>query len=418
MAKRASTKEAESKPKFETPSEGDWISVTFDGHRNSWWGPLYYRKEIEDSEKGAVEGACVFTETWSEAGKLSVRFEDVEFWCVWEGETGKEYEERKKLIIAELQSKKLPIDPLDSFTGENAIQGMWSKPKIGPAMKVVPVEGKFTRPNDGDMVEVHARNYMDSGGIGIYLEEADRIYSREPLIERQIWENGKTEIHYDKKGRVRYGVPTLPFAEWIQFRTLDKDRKPINNEWSHGPHYEEWKKEEEERMRRKTEEEKTIQFLQWNKWIDDEIHNASNTAERIVFLRNQLKAEKGIPLPESELRIERLESKLSHYEEVLRVEKEPLVAMNAAEEFPSIKYPYIKEDLYECLKSIEPQLSFDTFNKRLGRGAGNPEGPTVEGVPIEMIEISGVPRISRKSFEATEEVIKLRLKAKEAWKKV
>ncbi len=242
MAKRANTKKAEPESQFETPKDGDWISVSWHGHPNSWWGPLYYRKEIEDPEKGKIEGACVLTETWSEPGKLSVRFEDVEFWCVWEGETVEEYEERRKLIFAERQRKKLPVN--DWFVGEDSQRGMWSKPKIGPAMKVVAFEGHFTHPKDGVMLEVHARTYSDFFQ-GIYFGKADRVYSSEPLIETQNLLTG--EIHYDSQGRVRYGVPMIPFAEWIRFRKLDKDRKPVS-EWIPGPHLEEWKIEEVERM--------------------------------------------------------------------------------------------------------------------------------------------------------------------------
>ena len=159
MTKRVQKEIAEEAHSFETPKDGDWISVTFDGHRNSWWGPLYYRAIFVDKEKGKIDGACVFTETWTDSGKLSVPFEHVEFWTCWEGETSEEYKERQKCIVAELQRKKIPIDPLDSFIGENAQQGMWSSPKIGPAFKAVAVEGIWTRPNDGAMTEVHARNY-------------------------------------------------------------------------------------------------------------------------------------------------------------------------------------------------------------------------------------------------------------------
>src|SRR5579872_7266134 len=139
---------------YETPKDGDRINVAFDGHPDSWWGPLYYRAIYNDPEKGKIEGACVLTEDWSEPGKLSVPFEQVEFWSVWEGETKEEYKERKERIIAHLQQKKAPIDPFDSFMGENSIQGEWSKPKIGPAFKAVPVEKKWTRPSDGDIIEV------------------------------------------------------------------------------------------------------------------------------------------------------------------------------------------------------------------------------------------------------------------------
>ena len=104
----------------------------------------------------------------------------VEFWCVWEGETSNDYKERQKSIIAELQRQKIPIDPIDSFIGENSQQGTWSKPKIGPAFKAVLLEGTWTRPNEGDMIEVHARNYFETNH-GVYFAAADRIYSATAL---------------------------------------------------------------------------------------------------------------------------------------------------------------------------------------------------------------------------------------------
>ena len=98
MAKHARTQKIKKKPSFETPKDEDWIGVSSKGHRDSWWGPLYYRTAIDDPQKGQIEGACVLTETWTEPGKLLVLFEQVEFWICWEGETSKAYQERKKQI--------------------------------------------------------------------------------------------------------------------------------------------------------------------------------------------------------------------------------------------------------------------------------------------------------------------------------
>jgi len=240
-----SQKATASAPPFETPKDGDRINVAFKGHPDSWWGPLYYRTTYSDPEKGTIEGACALTEDWSEPGKLSLPFKQVEFWSVWDGETSKEYEERKKSIIEDLQRRQVPIDPIDSFIGENTIHGQWSKPKIGPAFKVVPVEGKWSRPNDGDMIEVHSRNNVNTQQ-GIFFAATDRIYSRSRGIEKAELNINRSEILYSnvQYGKVfLYGVPMLPFAEWVRWR-LNEDKI---SEWQPGPHFEEWSHEERTR---------------------------------------------------------------------------------------------------------------------------------------------------------------------------
>src|ERR1700733_10529358 len=116
-------------PESNAPQEGDRMLVTYADHRQSWYGPFIYRTRFDDREKGEIKGACIYSEIWDKKGELAFPFHQVEFWQVWEGETLAEYEVRQKLIIEELQRQKLPIDPIDSFIGENAIQGAWSKPK-------------------------------------------------------------------------------------------------------------------------------------------------------------------------------------------------------------------------------------------------------------------------------------------------
>ncbi len=411
MAEQSHKKNSGQIRSFETPKDGDWISVSFDGHRDSWWGPLYYREAINDPEKGIIERACVLTETWSEPGKLSVLFERVEFWSLWEGESSKEYEERKKRIIAELQIKKIPIDPIDSFIGENAIQGTWSTPKIGPAFEGVQIEDNFTRPEDGYMVEVHARNYVNTN-VGIYLSGVDRIYSRNRVIEKAILlGEGAGEVQYGN--RFRYGVPMIPFSEWIRFRVLNDDGTP-ESDWMQGPHFEEWNQKEKARRMREEAESNTKAFLQLKEFIEKELRDSKSTAECIVILREQLGREEDVPLPNRELYINLLRKKLEHFKEVLKVEKDG--PDDPSEEIPALIFPYQKEDLYKVVRRIEPQLTPETFYKRLSRGADSPNGPVVEGVPIEMSEIAGVVRISKKSFEYVKEVVMTRLKADAGWR--
>jgi hypothetical protein len=246
-SKVSGSQKATSKPTYETPKDGDRINVAFKGHPDSWWGPLYYRSVYDDKERGKIFGACVLTEDWSEPGKLSVPFEEVEFWSIWEGETKEEYQERKERIIADLQQKKIPIDPFDSFIGENSIQGEWSKPKIGPAFKAVPIKDRLVRPRNEDLVEVQARNYSEIV-TGVYLKAADSIYSRNRLVEKATIENGRTEIIYDK--RFRYGVPKIPFAEWIRWRLIGDS----TTEWQPGPLFEKWSQEERKLLAVETRE--------------------------------------------------------------------------------------------------------------------------------------------------------------------
>jgi hypothetical protein len=303
---------------FETPKDGDWISVSFDEHRNNWWGPLYYRSIFEDKEKGKIEGACVLTESWSESGKLSLLFEQAEFWSVWEGETIKEYEDRKKRIIADLQRNNIPIDPFDSFMGVNAIQGEWSAPKIGPAFKVLPVEGKWTRPKDEDMIEVHPWNYSEAIQ-GVYFSAADRIYSRNHTIERAILVGeGAGEVKYGD--RFHYGVPKLPFSEWVRWRLIGD----TVSQWQPGPHFEKWERDEKARILREEVERNIKAFRDWKEWLENQLHTAKSTAECIVILRQELRSEETVPLPNREPYITLLSNKLKHFEEVLIVERSEL----------------------------------------------------------------------------------------------
>jgi hypothetical protein len=312
---------------FEPPKDGDLIKVTSKDTGKSWRGSLYYRTTINDSEKGEIEGACVLTEDFSEPGKLSVLFEHVEFWSRWEGESSAEYAERKKLIIAELQRQKAPIDPLDSFIGQNSIQGTWSTPKIGPAFKTVEAEPSFIRPNEGDLIEVHVRNDSETHN-GVYFEKADRIYTRDRVVERAIiFGEGAGEIQYGD--RFHYGVPRFPFAEWIRFRIINSGGA-LQSDWMPGPHYSNWAIEEQQRINRENEEAKVRVFAEWRGWLEKEIREAKGTADCIVFLSSNLKRELDNQLPDRELYVAMLKSRLEHFQEVLIVERGGGVRMEEA----------------------------------------------------------------------------------------
>jgi hypothetical protein len=120
MAKRSknSRTPASIKSGAETPKDGDLINVIWTDYCHWWDGPFNYHKRFTDPEKGELEGACAY----QNGGPFALLFSQVEFWQVWEGESNEEYAERRQKIVEELERQKLPIDPIDSFLGENAIQ--------------------------------------------------------------------------------------------------------------------------------------------------------------------------------------------------------------------------------------------------------------------------------------------------------
>ncbi len=334
---------------FETPTDGDRILILFKDHRLSWDGPFFYRDRLTDPEKGEVHRTCVYVEGGNKEGQLAHLFEDVEFWQNWEGESLQEYEVRRLKIIEDLKRQKLPIDPIDSFFGANAIQGYWSKPRIGPAFQPVPLEGTWTRPEDNAMIEVHAIRKSETKR-GRYSKAADALVPEEPLIAKRTVRAGpgdfkvssdmtKSLIDHTIQGdnietlysdKTRYFPPSPPFAEWIQFRTVNGNGTP-NSEWKEGPHYDEWALED---LIRRTNEKfdknqkrfeelqlGVTEFLQRESFpparlirLQDLIANVSNSGFDLGLDRETLQGRYDAMLQNSEITKEQYDTRLRRIE--------------------------------------------------------------------------------------------------------
>jgi hypothetical protein len=305
-------------------SDGDRIYVTSEDSASHWSGAYIFRAFFEDTN-GKYPGACIYSEDFvpSQAGTLALTFARVKFWTKWKGETGSEYRERQKRIIAEFREKNPQGETSDLFWGENAmgengVRGFWSKPEIGPAFRLEPITDTFIRPNDGDMVEVHPRGESDMRYLpkGMYLGIAQKISTLE-YFGTYTSKNKRT------MERVRYTPPMFPFLGWVQFRWINKDGTP-KSDWQRGPRFEEWQKEVHEaerieaiRVKREKEEAAFKAYIDWKNHIDGECDKEKDYDGCAVFLETQLSREITIPLPDSDKRISYLRTRLDHYEKIL-----------------------------------------------------------------------------------------------------
>jgi hypothetical protein len=273
MAKQA---KPSNKPKLETPQDGDLVMVVWRDHRTGhhWDSGMIYREKFIDSERVITHQTVIYDPDYSIigsrgelAGTLAGEWKDVEFWCVWKGESRQEHSDR---------IKDLNLTHDEWFQGEkdSPIRGGWSRPKIAPPFIQVSIQDKWTRPKDGTLVEVHAREGYLEPQRGRYFAAADMIYREERLGTRRVEvkdmspldpqtmrmgiavlfdqvksipNNVKIETTFSD--RFRYSPPFLPFSNWVQFRGLKDDGTPCTD-WEPGPHSEEWANQE--RIRRTT----------------------------------------------------------------------------------------------------------------------------------------------------------------------
>jgi hypothetical protein len=241
------------------PKDGDLITIIWTDHRTRrqdgidyWDYGKVFRESFEDGrERKIIHGAVVYDpqisvsgNTGELAGTLAGEWKNVEFWARWEGESREAYCERKKKIDAELERQHIPLDEIQSYVGENAIQGNWSEPKIGPGFNLVDVEGHWLRPKNGELIEVHAKDYARKY-VGRYLEIADRIFFDNLRNQKRLLAHGQDKATFDD--HFPYGPPVLPIEEWIRFRTLDEHGTPISD-WQPGPHFDEWSRSERTKL--------------------------------------------------------------------------------------------------------------------------------------------------------------------------
>ncbi|HEY3876470.1 MAG TPA: hypothetical protein VGM92_13425, partial [Candidatus Kapabacteria bacterium] len=119
-----------------------------------------------------------------------------------------------------------------------------SKPKIGPAFRLVPVEGVWTRPKDNALIEVHAFGENETRK-GRYMKVADILVHEERMIAKRSVRLCKDDENIETiySNKTEYYPPAPPFAQWIRFRTLEDDGTP-SSEWQSAPHHDEWARED------------------------------------------------------------------------------------------------------------------------------------------------------------------------------